>query len=100
MKMKMNIVKSIARRTPWIAEVPDLPGLVTYERTRTEAISRVQHLALRVIADRPRSREKIPEIARHFPGDACESNGLRQRRGGFGFPSANRWTSKGKADFA
>ena len=36
----------------WIAEVPELSGVLTYGQTREEAISRVQALALRVIADR------------------------------------------------
>ena len=36
----------------WIAEVPDLPGVMTYGSTREEAISRVEALALRAIADR------------------------------------------------
>ncbi len=36
----------------WIAEVPDLPGVLTYGRTRDEVIARVQALALRVVAER------------------------------------------------
>ena len=36
----------------WIAEVPDLPGVVAYGKTRKEAIAKVQSLVLRVIADR------------------------------------------------
>jgi predicted RNase H-like HicB family nuclease len=36
----------------WIAEVPALPGVMVYGRTREEAIMRVEALALRVIADR------------------------------------------------
>ncbi len=36
----------------WIAEVPNLPGVMAYGRTRAEAISRVKALALRVLADR------------------------------------------------
>ena len=36
----------------WIAEVPDLAGVLTYGATRDEAVARVQALALRVIADR------------------------------------------------
>ena len=33
----------------WIAEVPDLPGVMTYGRDREEAISKVKALALRVL---------------------------------------------------
>lgn len=36
----------------WIAEVPDLPGVMTYGQTREEAVSKVKALALRVLADR------------------------------------------------
>ena len=35
----------------WIAEVPDLPGVMAYGRTREDALSKVEVLALRVIAD-------------------------------------------------
>ena len=36
----------------WIAEVPDLPGVMVYGQSREEAIAKVETLALRVIADR------------------------------------------------
>ena len=36
----------------WIAEVPELPGVMVYGATQTEAISRVEALALRVVADK------------------------------------------------
>lgn len=35
----------------WIAEVPSLPGVIVYGASRAEAISKVQALALRVLAD-------------------------------------------------
>lgn len=35
----------------YIAEVPDLPGVLAYGQTREAAISNVQALALRVLAD-------------------------------------------------
>jgi predicted RNase H-like HicB family nuclease len=37
----------------WIAEEPELPGVLVYAQTREEAIRRVEALALRVIADSP-----------------------------------------------
>lgn len=46
----------------WIAEVPELPGVLVYGETRAEAISRVEALALRVIADRLDHGESIPEL--------------------------------------
>jgi len=36
----------------WIAEVPDLPGVLVYGATREEAFRGVEALALRVLADR------------------------------------------------
>jgi predicted RNase H-like HicB family nuclease len=50
----------------WIAEVPDLPGVMTYAQTREEAISRVKALALRVLADRSEHGEEIPELRQVF----------------------------------
>lgn len=50
----------------WIAEVTDLPGVMTYGKTREEAISRVKALALRVLADRLEHGEEIPELSQVF----------------------------------
>jgi predicted RNase H-like HicB family nuclease len=50
----------------WIAEVPDLPGVLAYGRTRKQAIARAEALALRVIADRLDHGEAIPEIRELF----------------------------------
>jgi predicted RNase H-like HicB family nuclease len=36
----------------WIAEVPELPGVLVYGQTRQEAMDRAQVLAERVLADR------------------------------------------------
>ena len=46
----------------WIGEVPDLPGVLTYGRTREEAVSKAKALAFRVLADRLEHGEDIPEI--------------------------------------
>ncbi len=50
----------------WIAEVPDLPGVMVYGQTREEAIFRVQALALRAIADRLEHGEMAPAIDQIF----------------------------------
>jgi predicted RNase H-like HicB family nuclease len=50
----------------WIAEVPDLPGVMAYGKTRKEALTKVQSLALRVIADRLDHGEGIPELEELF----------------------------------
>ena len=36
----------------WIAEVIDLPGVLIYGQTVEEAVTKVQALALRVLADK------------------------------------------------
>lgn len=47
----------------WIAEIPDLPGVMIYGGTRDEALSRVKALALRTLADRLDNGEAIPPTA-------------------------------------
>lgn len=50
----------------WIAEVPDLPGVMVYGQSREEAVSKVEVLALRVIADSLDHGEAIPELNKLF----------------------------------
>ena len=50
----------------WIAEIPDLPGVMVYGTTRDEAVSRVKALALRALADRLENGEAIPQAAELF----------------------------------
>ena len=54
----------------WIAEVPDLPGVLVYSATRDEAIAQVKAMALRVIADRLEHGEEVPELSKLFPTPA------------------------------
>jgi predicted RNase H-like HicB family nuclease len=44
----------------WIAEVPELPGVLTYGDSAADAMSKAEVLALRVIADRLENRESEP----------------------------------------
>lgn len=44
----------------WIADIPALPGVTVYGRTRKQAMAAVEALALRVIADRLEHGEAIP----------------------------------------
>jgi predicted RNase H-like HicB family nuclease len=62
----MNIETEREDDGRWIAEVPDLPGVMVYGRSREEAISRVKALALRVLADRLEHGESIPELGEVF----------------------------------
>jgi predicted RNase H-like HicB family nuclease len=50
----------------WIAEVFDLPGVMSYGQSREEAISKVEALVLRVLADRLEHGEEIPELNELF----------------------------------
>jgi len=44
----------------WIAEVPELPGVLAYGSTSSDAMSKAEVLALRVIADRLENGESEP----------------------------------------
>jgi predicted RNase H-like HicB family nuclease len=46
----------------WIAEVTDLPGVLAYGTSESEAKARVQALALRVVADRLEHGEASPDF--------------------------------------
>ena len=48
----------------WLAEVPDVPGVMVYGDSREEAAARVQALTLRVMADRLEHGEAAPEMIR------------------------------------
>jgi predicted RNase H-like HicB family nuclease len=51
----------------WIAEVPALPGVLTYGETEAQARAKAKALALRVIADRLENGESLPhEMAAVF----------------------------------
>lgn len=50
----------------WIAEVPELPGVLTYGQTRQEAIDRAQALSFRVLADRLDNGEPVPQMSNVF----------------------------------
>ncbi|MDQ1613285.1 MAG: hypothetical protein QOG00_3216 [Pyrinomonadaceae bacterium] len=60
--MKLTIELEQEDDGRWIAEVLDLPGVLTYGQTREEAVARVQALALRVLADRLEHGESEPEL--------------------------------------
>lgn len=62
----MNIETEREDDGRWIAEVPDLPGVMVYGGSREEAITKVKALALRVLADRLEHGESIPELGQVF----------------------------------
>ncbi len=62
----MNIEIELEENGRWIAEIPDLPGVMTYGQSRDEAISKIKTLALRVRADRFEPNKTIPESRETF----------------------------------
>ena len=50
----------------WLTEIPALPGVLAYGRSREEAIARAQVLALRVLADRLEHGEPVPAMGEVF----------------------------------
>ena len=44
----------------WLAEVPELPGVLAYGATASEAMGRAEILALRVLAERIEHNESMP----------------------------------------
>ena len=50
----------------WMAEIPNLSGVMVYGKTREEAIAKAEALALRVLADRLEHGEKVPELKEVF----------------------------------
>lgn len=50
----------------WLAEVLELPGVLSYGITRESAVVHAQALALRVIAERLEHGEEVPELTALF----------------------------------
>ena len=62
--MKVEIEREDDGR--WIAEIPELPGVLSYGKTREEAVAKAKALALRVLADRLEHNEEVPELGAIF----------------------------------
>lgn len=62
--MKIEIARESDGR--WIAEIPELPGVMAYGDSRSAAVAKAETLALRVIADRMEHGETIPELDELF----------------------------------
>ena len=60
MRFKVEIEQEKDGR--WIAEVPELPGVLAYGASAPEAQAKVQALALRVVADRLEHGEAGPDL--------------------------------------
>jgi predicted RNase H-like HicB family nuclease len=54
----------------WIAEIPELAGVMVYGQTQAEAVSKVKALALRVIADKVEEAEDSAAMTVTFASGA------------------------------
>lgn len=50
----------------WMAEVPELPGVLVYAASRDEAVRKAQALSLRVLAERLEHGESLPQVENVF----------------------------------
>ncbi len=50
----------------WIAEVPELPGVLAYGQSRDEAVRKAQALSLHVLAERLDNGEPLPQVQNVF----------------------------------
>lgn len=58
--MNFSIEREQEEDGRWLAEVPELPGVLAYGSTPEEAMARAEVLALRVIAERLEHGESRP----------------------------------------
>ena len=59
--MKFDIECECEDDGRWLAEVPQLPGVLAYGTSRNEAMARAEILALRVLAERMEHGESGPQ---------------------------------------
>lgn len=59
--MELSLVVEREEDGRWIAEVPELPGVMVYGATQSEALAKVEVLALRVLAERIEHGEAGPQ---------------------------------------
>lgn len=56
--MKISIETEKESDGRWIAEVPEIPGVLAYGATEDEALMKAEALALRVLADKLENKER------------------------------------------
>lgn len=64
--VRMRVVVETEDDGRFIAEVPEISGAMAYGLSRDEAITKVEALVLRILADRLDHGEPSPEIAEVF----------------------------------
>ena len=60
MRLSIQLAREADGR--WIAEVPELPGVMVYAESSELATAKAKSLALRVIADRIEQGEAAPDL--------------------------------------
>jgi predicted RNase H-like HicB family nuclease len=73
----MRVETEIEDDGRWIAEVPALPGAMACGSSRAEAISKVEALVLRILADRAENGEDVLAYAGIFRHSREESGSRR-----------------------
>lgn len=60
--MSLTLAIEIERENEgrWIADIPELPGVLVYGSSPADAVARVEALALRVLADEIEHGERSP----------------------------------------
>lgn len=64
MMFKIDVEREADGR--WIAEVAELPGVLTYGSTREQAIRKAQSMSLHVLAERLEHGEDLPQVQAVF----------------------------------
>lgn len=59
--MQFTIEREREEDGRWLAEVPELPGVLAYGATADEAMAKAEVLALRVLAERLEHNESGPQ---------------------------------------
>jgi len=61
----MNLILELEQETDgrWIAEIPELPGVLAYGVTPLQAGARAKALALHVLAERMETEDSMPGIS-------------------------------------
>jgi predicted RNase H-like HicB family nuclease len=58
--MKLTFETELEDDGRWIAEVPELPGVMAYGASENEAVANAEALALRALAERIENQESGP----------------------------------------
>lgn len=65
-EMKFTVEYEQEEDGRWLAEVKEMPGVLTYGKDPDDAVAHAQALALRVIADRLENGEVVPALMFSF----------------------------------